>query len=456
MTRTTRSALAAVLVVAAVAAGVAAMREPTPAAVTAPELTTPLWSVRRAPGLVVDPLNRAREADAAAGLQSRLAAEAARFGNACFEVRRGSQVVAAGSADAALIPASTQKLLVAAASLAVLGPDFRFVTQAVADGGGTSTDRVWVVGAGDPVMRSADLVDAGVSTPLDALADAIVGSGVQRIGTLVADDSRYDRQRDVPTWKPSYREDLDVGPVGALVVDQGITTASGRPVPVADPELHFVATLAEALRARGVEVGGLDRGGAPPDARPVGTVESQPLRTILGFVLAVSDNGAAEMLTKEVGVRVRQDGSTAAGTAAVRETLGRLGVDLADATMVDGSGLDRGNRLACRDLVAVLALAERPDLAVLRELLPGDLRVDGDGTVRGKSGYLDDVTGLAGTVRPGGLTFAVLLNGGVPGPARNAVTEIRRFADLLGAYRPPAAVPDATVPGPGPVTGSAR
>ena len=444
------------LVVAAAAAAVTGMRESAPSAVAASELATPVWSVRRVPGLVVDPINRDREADTAAELQSRLAAEAARFGNACFEVRRGSAIIAAGSADAALIPASTQKLLVAAASLAVLGPDFRFATRAVADGGGSAPDRVWVVGAGDPVMRSTDLVDDGVSTPVDALADAIVASGVRRIGTLVADDSRYDRRRDVPTWKPSYREDLDVGPVGALVVDQGVTSASGRPELVADPELHFVATLADALRARGVEVGAVDRGVAPSDAPPVGTVESQPLRTILGFVLAVSDNGAAEMLTKELGVRVRQDGSTVAGTAAVRDTLGRLGVDLADATMVDGSGLDRGNRLTCGDLVAVLALADRPDLAVLRDLLPGDLRVDGDGTVRGKSGYLDDVTGLAGTVRPTGLTFAVLLNGGVPSPARNAVTEIRRFADLLGAYRPPAPAPDATVPEPDAVIGSAR
>ena len=114
------------LVVAAAAAVVTGMRESAPSAVAASELATPVWSVRRVPGLVVDPINRDREADTAAELQSRLAAEAARFGNACFEVRRGSAIIAAGSADAALIPASTQKLLVAAASLAVLGPDFRF------------------------------------------------------------------------------------------------------------------------------------------------------------------------------------------------------------------------------------------------------------------------------------------------------------------------------------------
>ena len=148
---------------------------------------------------------------------------------------------------------------------------------------------------------------------------------------MSADDSRYDQERYVPTWKPGYREDLDVGPVGALVVDQGVTMASGRPALVDDPARQAAEELAGLLRARGVTVGDVSRGAPPSDAVAVGSVTSQPLRTIVGYMLAVSDNLAAEMLTKELGARLRNEGSTTAGVAAVHDALARLGVPIGGA-----------------------------------------------------------------------------------------------------------------------------
>ena len=91
-------------------------------------------------------------------------------------------MLATSNAATPLLPASTQKLLVATAALTTLGPDFRFETRAVASGPGAAVERLWVVGAGDPVMRTAEFVDAGVSTPLDALADAIVADGSRASG----------------------------------------------------------------------------------------------------------------------------------------------------------------------------------------------------------------------------------------------------------------------------------
>ena len=442
------------LLVAAGVFGALAVREPAapderPAAGA---LASPVWSARRVPGAIVDPMTAVREVASADGLQQALDAEALRYDRVCFVVRRGATVLASRNAAAGLIPASTQKLLVSAAALASLGPGFRFETRAVATGTGPAIDRLIVVGSGDPVIRTAPFVDQGISTPLDGLADAIVAAGVRRVGTLVADDGRYDRQRYVPTWKPAYREDLDVGPLGALVVDQGVTLASGKPALVDDPARQLADDLAELLQARGVTVDDTGRGSAPGDASTVATVTSQPLETIVGWMLAVSDNSTAELLTKELGVRLRDEGSTTAGTAAVREVLGRLGVTLAGEPTVDGSGLDRDNRLTCGDLAAVLALGDRPDLHVLRDVLPGDPRPNGDGTVRAKGGYLDDVTALAGVAgRDQPMLFAFVANGGVPKPSQNAVVGMRRVADLLAAYRPPERVPDALVPGPLPV-----
>jgi serine-type D-Ala-D-Ala carboxypeptidase/endopeptidase (penicillin-binding protein 4) len=442
--------LCAGLLLGAGVAGALTLRgtdSPAPSATAA--VATPMWSARRFPGPIVDPLTAAQERDAVAVLQQQLDAEAVRYDSACFVVQRGATVLASRNAATPLLPASTQKLLVATAALTTLGPDFRFETRAVRSGPGASVERLWIVGAGDPVLRTTEFVDAGVSTPLDALADAIVADGIARVGTVIADDSRYDQERYVPTWKPGYREDLDVGPVGALVVDQGVTLATGRPALVDDPARQVGDELARLLRARGVTVGDVSRGTAPADAVEVGSVTSQPLRTIVGYTLAVSDNLAAEMLTKEMGTRLRNEGSTTAGVDAVRDALGRLGVRIDGAPTVDGSGLDRGDRLTCADLVAVLGLAARADLRVLHDVLPGDPRSGGDGTLRAKGGYLDDVTGLAGVVdRASPLTFAFLANGGVPAPARNALAQMRRVADVLGAYQPPPRVADAVVPEP--------
>ena len=111
--------------------------------------------------------------------------------------------------------------------LATLGPDFTYETKVVApaapDNG--SVDQLFLVGSGDPVLATNEYNDylqsqphtkGDVTTSLDALADHIVDAGVKRVpGGIVADDTRYDDVRYVPTWKDSYHIDGDVGPLGA-------------------------------------------------------------------------------------------------------------------------------------------------------------------------------------------------------------------------------------------------
>ena len=276
-------------------------------------------------------------------------------------------MLAAHNAETPLVPASTQKLLTAAAALTTLGADFRFETNVVATSDGPTLDRLWFVGAGDPVIRTAQYMDEGVSTPLEALADAIVAKGVRRIGSIVGDDSRYDSVRFVPSWSPTYRIDYDVGPVGALEVTESIALVNGKPVMFDDPAQYAAAELTRLLRARGVSVGEPTRGVAPDGTTRVASVTSQPLRTIVRWMLLTSNNLTAEMLTKELGMRTRGAGTTAAGVAAVQAALRELGVALDGQTMIDGSGLDRQNRLTCRTLVDVVDLGDRPGLKVLRD-----------------------------------------------------------------------------------------
>jgi len=227
---------------------------------------------------------------------------------------------------------------------------------------------------------------------------------------------------------------------------ESINLVNGKPVVHDDPALFAAAELTRLLRARGVTVGEPTRGVAPEGSTTVASVTSQPLRTIVRWMLLTSNNTTAEMLTKELGARTRGAGTTASGVAAVQAALRELGVPLDGQTMIDGSGLDRENRLTCRILVAVVDLGARADLKVLRDTLPGGGSATPDGKVHAKGGYLTDVTGLAGIVdRDTPLRFAFLANGGVP---KNANVDLNAFTGVLNTYQPPAPVPDAVIPSP--------
>ncbi len=290
-----------VLVVAAVVCAVIALRddEPaaaTPAATASPAASSPLLSPRRIPYVFTD-------AAARVALANTLAAYVGKY-NACVAVDdpgAPGAPVAAVQADHAFAPASTLKLVTGAAALSVLGPDHTFVTRAKL----TDDGNLFLVGGGDPVLttpqneqriRNSARTRADVITPLASLADAIVASGVKSVPAIVADDSRQDDLRFLPQWKSNYT--ADIGPLGALTVDDGI--AGGKRV--TDPALNAGAQLQALLAARGVTVGGVVRGKAPADARDVGSVTSPPLSDIVASMLTSSDNQTAEMLVREVGL----------------------------------------------------------------------------------------------------------------------------------------------------------
>jgi serine-type D-Ala-D-Ala carboxypeptidase/endopeptidase (penicillin-binding protein 4) len=456
-----RRIVALACVVGAVAVGFLAFRGDdgdTASAEPAP-LSSALYSPRRVPQPLVDGVGAQR-------LQGALDAVAG-GPTSCFEVDAGRSVVASHDATAPLMGASTQKLLVAAAALTTLGPDSVLETTVVANGveGGTA-GRVWLVGGGDPVLTTGpyrafltakEKTRGDVTTSLEALADAIVAKGVRRIpGGIVADDSRYDGVRYPPTWKASYATTGQVGPIGALTVNDGFGAWDPRNEVVDDPGRYAAEQLANLLGERGVDVGGVGRGAAPRGAMLVAQIESPPLRDVVASMLRSSDNVTAEVLTKELGVRTAGQGTTAAGTQAIVAKVRELGVPVDGLVLTDGSGLDRGNRDTCTTLLAVLGLAGRPELGVLRDGLPvagqsGTLWNQLVGTplagrLRAKTGFLDGVSGLTGFLDgPRPLTFAFLSNGAFDelGGERLRV----EVASILATY-PDAPPADALVPAP--------
>ncbi len=447
---TPRRWIAAILALGAVVALVFAFTgDPSPSgAKPAAASGTAFWSARRVPQPIVDGVAGQR-------LAAKLAADVADPGG-CYMVEGGGAVLAADQVDTPLIPASGQKLFVAAAALDELGPDFTYETKAVApaavDNG--AVDQLFLVGGGDPVLATDDYVNwiAGQSrlkttvfTHLEALADAIVNSGVHRIpGGVVADDSRYDAQRQVAGWSPSYLSDGDTGPIGALNVNGGYRSFTPRR-PTDDPGILAASKLTDLLVARGVQVGAPARGIAPNDAKQIAKVTSPPLHDIVESMLYVSSDLSAEMLTKELAVHAGKPGTTADGTAVTTAALQKLGVPVDGLHLADGSGLHRDNRTTCRTLLATLDLGAQPKLSALwtglsvvgdRGTLVDQLRGLGlEGRLHAKTGFLNGVSAFVGYLDGAQTVRFVFLDNGASSSSQSMSEQVRRDnATVLTTY----------------------
>jgi D-alanyl-D-alanine carboxypeptidase/D-alanyl-D-alanine-endopeptidase (penicillin-binding protein 4) len=192
---------------------------------------------------------------------------------------------------------------------------------------------------------------------------------------------------------------------------------------------------------------------APADARDLTSVQSAPLGEIVERTLAVSDNNAAEVLLRHVGLAQRQEGSFTAGAAAALQVLGDLGIDTTGDRMFDGSGLSRQDLLSPETLAGVLRVAasgDRPELRPVVTGLPvagftGSLQYrfdrgpsDARGRVRAKTGTLTGVHGLAGVaddVGGGRMAFVVVADRVDVPKTLQARLLIDRIAAALGACR---------------------
>ncbi|MDQ3945323.1 MAG: D-alanyl-D-alanine carboxypeptidase [Actinomycetota bacterium] len=413
---------AALAVLGLCSAWLALRPEPAPAAMPDPAPVA-LWAPGRVPALLAEAQGTVELEGAVDGLLGGL--------SACVVVQEGNRPVLARRPDLPLTPASTQKLLVAAAALSVLGPDFRFETKVVAEhpprDGVVGT--LWLVGSGDPHLATPEYAaflaerprtrDRRV-TPLAVLADELVTAGVRTVtGGIRGDDSRYDPTRVVPTWKPSYIADNEVGPLSALLVDSGFPIFTLPETRAADPAAHAAGELATLLTARGVAVPDPAGAGAPPEGTvTLATVLSAPFSETVAAMVRESDNTAAELILREVGRRRAAAGSTRAGAAAVVAELASLGLPTDGVRLGDGSGLEVTNTATCAVLAAALRQVKglRDTLAVAgrsgtlaRRLVDTYL----EGKLAAKTGSLKGVTGLAGFLDGRRqLSFALLAAGG--------------------------------------------
>jgi serine-type D-Ala-D-Ala carboxypeptidase/endopeptidase (penicillin-binding protein 4) len=322
-------------------------------------------------------------------------------------------VVFERNATLSLVPASNQKLPVAYAALALLGPGYRFHTEVVGSGtlvGDVWHGDLWLRGFGDPTLEPADL---------DALAAEVASWGIRRVdGAVIADESWFDARRTAPGWRPSFYL-YESPPLSALVVDR----ARYRGRTSAAPALAAGSLLRQSLEAAGVRVSGRTRSGVlTTSGLPLARDVSEPLADVVRFMGRESDNYTAEMLVKHLGATLAGNGSTAAGTRVIRTALGDAGVPLAGVRLADGSGLSGLDRLTAAAVLALLeaglAQGELRD-AFLQSLavagVNGTLedrmeRLPARGQVIAKTGTTRTASALSGFVRDR-YVFAVLQNG---------------------------------------------
>ena len=193
-------------------------------------MTTPLLSVRRAPGVLSRQVNLTA---LQAALQPLLASV---DDNRCFALAIDGQQVAAKNDTLPLSPASNLKILTAAVALDVLGPGFTYSTKVVGALGadGVVQGDMYLVGGGDPVLASEWWNGNNPKWPpfnetsFESLADAIQQHGVTKItGSLIGDGSRYDDEYFAPTWAAADHI-TQAGPIDASAGQRLVADAAGR------------------------------------------------------------------------------------------------------------------------------------------------------------------------------------------------------------------------------------
>jgi D-alanyl-D-alanine carboxypeptidase/D-alanyl-D-alanine-endopeptidase (penicillin-binding protein 4) len=333
---------------------------PEPAVVTGtptPALTTGMMAFRRVPAMISRDLNT-----------EAFTAEVSPFlgslnDRSCGAVSVDGQLIGERNPDIAVIPASNQKIPVAAAALERLGSDFRYTTTVVAVGdpaSGVVNGDLFLVGGGDPLLSSdwypaSNLELNAVTSPtsLDTLADSVVAAGVTSVsGSVIGDGSRYDDEYFAPGWGDGVAG-LEGGPYDALMAND--SRVLGDPLRGNDPNEAAAREFTRLLEERGVDVADAAAAGvAPAGAVEIASIDSAPLSDVVAEMLGNSDNNTAEMVVKELGYSVAAPGTREAGLGVVREQLVEWDVDVTQIVLVDGSGLSLDNRLTCDAVLTVL------------------------------------------------------------------------------------------------------
>jgi D-alanyl-D-alanine carboxypeptidase/D-alanyl-D-alanine-endopeptidase (penicillin-binding protein 4) len=361
-------------------------------------------------------------------------------------------------ATAQLPPASTVKVLTAAAALSALGPDATLTTAVVRAG-----RTLYLLGGGDVTLRASRSTAGAPAYPPTADLATLATRTVSALGTGTARDVRLcldtsawaDRPAQPAGWNAGYFTAGDIAHLSPLEVDEGAAVTHHRaraPIPrVPDPARQAGEVFAKALRSAGATVDGrVCRAAAPSSGLGIAEVQSAPVSALVERMLTLSDNDLAEALGREVARHGGQTADFAGAATAVTARVRELGVDVGGLVLYDASGLSHLDRVSAHSLVQLVQLAVDGSHPQLRPIAAG-LPVAGltgtladryrkgpaaaaAGVVRAKTGTLAGVNAIAGYVVDADgrlLVFAFLTDRAVGPDATEAALD-RLVARLAG------------------------
>ena len=329
------------------------------------------------------------------------------------------------SASAGVPTASTMKLLIASAAVAVLQPDFQIATDVV---DGSTPGTVVLVGHGDPTLSALppgqESVYAGAPKLSDLASQVVAAYNTRHPGVPISQvvlDASYWNPAD--NWDPSVKQSERTqgyqSETTALQVDGDranpkAETSPRSTNPIGNAGAAFVAALKNADPGGVVDSSvATSTGSAVAGAAGLGEVKSQPVRTLITQMLLPSDNTLGEMLARIVSKVSGFDGTYASLQQAIPGALNSgFKIPAAGLKIVDGSGESANNQVPPATMTALLRLIQAGslNLDVVRAAMPiagktGTLasRFSGAnavvrGNVTAKTGWIDTEYALAGFV----------------------------------------------------------
>ena len=290
--------------------------------------------------------------------------------------------------------------------------------------------------AGDPAIvetkpaRTFQIVKNEVTTITPSPATAPTGGrGGGRGGRGGGSGTRVSAYHDTLTSTLVVRGQVALGDSAGVTIAQH------------DPDAAYVAALAEALRDRGITVGGQTGTPDSEHADSLFTMLSVPLREILPAVLKPSQNQIAEVFLRTIGLERTGIGTADSGRRVVERQFTDWKIS-SDAYVVrDGSGLSRSDLISPEAVVGILDVMRRsPNFDLFYQSLPiagvdGTIRTrmkgtPAEGNIHAKTGTLSMVRSLSGYVRTADgrlLEFSILCNNWMAPQA-----SVDRVADAIG------------------------
>ncbi|MFC4023595.1 D-alanyl-D-alanine carboxypeptidase/D-alanyl-D-alanine-endopeptidase [Oceanobacillus longus] len=203
-------------------------------------------------------------------------------------------------------------------------------------------------------------------------------------------------------------------------------------VSVWEPTGYATDVFRKALEEQGITFIGKSEErfeATPVDATVLTSKKSMPLEELLIPFMKLSNNGHGEVLTKEMGKVVHNEGSWDKGIEVMEEVITELGVNPDTILLRDGSGMSHKNMIPANDLAQLLYTAqEKSWFPVFQHALPiaGEPERFVGGTLRNrmtseptksnvtaKTGSLTGVSTLSGYVTTAdgeNLIFSIMIN----------------------------------------------